>query len=84
MHCLLLPFAILQGPMAVFKHHGHSFQPSVTPHQTNFFSFQEKVKKLKNPKAVLKELVLMEENPAYRGMRKLIEKSFNEISNSTF
>ncbi|XP_073453131.1 centromere protein Q isoform X4 [Aquarana catesbeiana] len=45
--------------------------------------FQEKVKKLKNPNAVLKELVLMEENPAYRGMRKLIEKSFNEISNST-
>ncbi|XP_040176930.1 uncharacterized protein LOC120909261 [Rana temporaria] len=46
--------------------------------------FQEKVKKLKNPKAVLKDLVLMEENPAYRGMRKLIEKSFNEISNSKF
>ncbi|KAM5140996.1 centromere protein Q [Mantella aurantiaca] len=46
-------------------------------------TFQEKVKKLKNPNAVLKELKLMEENPAYRGMHKLIVKSFKEISNST-
>ncbi|XP_072279923.1 centromere protein Q [Pyxicephalus adspersus] len=46
-------------------------------------TFQEKVKRLKDPNAVLKELTLVEEDPAYRGMSKLIEKTFNEISNST-
>ncbi|XP_068111702.1 centromere protein Q [Hyperolius riggenbachi] len=44
--------------------------------------YYEKVKKLKNPEKVLKELSRIESNPAYKGMSSLIEKVYAEVCDS--